>query len=416
MKLFHSDSIGVGLWWPISELLMMFLHNSRIPFKKLAVLLGLSVFIVSCDHRDPPRRIDNAFVNTINEYLKDEQLRYGCVEYGKKFKRNLRDNSGEYVKDPCKEGSDSDITGEAQEKELIRIRNRFIDRAILGINANYNDFVVALAERRSTGNFIADLIQITLGSVVGVIDDTKTLQILGVSLTGFTAARSSYDINFYQEQTTPVLISAMDTGRSNALNIIMQSKYDKEAKRDRNTIEYSLYAAINDIVDYYNAGTIVRGFVELNRNSTELARAAKIQVLNLRGVDAPFAEVPSKPVVDAARDVGTIQNLFRAEFEKHEIGSDEYKKVDDDFAMIINKLIEAGNNSFIQAWNSVKGLYPNSFEKYVQLKRCLGAAASGYPFKCADVKVESPEELVVYINQNVVGYYQEIFPNGYPSP
>ena len=376
----------------------MFLHNNRISLKKLAVLLGLSVFIVSCDHRDPPQRINNAFVNTINEYLKDEQLRYGCVEYGKKFKRNLRDASGEYVKDPC---TTENIIGEAQEKELIRIRNRFIDRAILGINANYNDFVISLAERRSTGNFIADLVQITLGSVVGVIDDTKTLQILGVSLTGFTAARSSYDINFYEQQTTPVLISAMDTGRSNVLNIIMQSKYDKEAKRDRNTLEYSLYAAINDIVDYYNAGTIVRGFVELNRNSTELARAAEIKVLDLRGVKAPFATAVTEQEARSIKNASDILESFEKAYTKaqDENNEEQLAKIDKDFSKIIDKLQE--DTSFKSKWeNFLSNIGENDYQKLIRFKLFLRRSLEPKDF-----------DLLKFIDAKII----EVYPEGYDS-
>ena len=345
---------------------------------------------MSCDHRDPPRDVHNGFVERINEYLKDEQIRYICVENGKWFKTKLRKESGEYIKEPSCEETTNIID---RDKELERIRNRFIDRAILGINANYNDFVVALAERRSTGNFIADLAQITLSSIIGVVDNTSTSQILGVSLSGFTAARASYDLNFYQEQATPVLIGAMDAGRSRILAIISQ-------KKKQSVYQYSLHAAINDIVDYYNAGTIIRAFVELNRDTAVQARNAEIRVLQSQGVDPPFSEVPTqeeKPTIDKAIEITDAFEKAYIEAIGDEV---KFNKINEDFTKIINELNK--NPAFSKEWEKLTGNHINDFEKFEDFKRFL----LGFP---NDYQIQKNSDLVLDIEKTII----EVYPQGY---
>jgi len=53
---------------------------------------------------------------------------------------------------------------------------------------------------------------------------------------------------------------------------------------------YSIGAAIGDIVDYYNAGTLVRRFTELQKDTAVKTRESEDNVIKLKGV--PVTQVP----------------------------------------------------------------------------------------------------------------------------
>jgi hypothetical protein len=128
------------------------------------------------------------------------------------------------------------------------------------IDAAYVDFINDLQAGRDRTNFVADVVELGTTAAVGITNGERPLQILGVALTAFRGGRRSADLNFYKEQTTPVLISKMDGNRAKVRATILT--------RERASVDdYPLGAAISDIVDYYNAGTLVRAFTELQKDT-----------------------------------------------------------------------------------------------------------------------------------------------------
>jgi len=158
-----------------------------------------------------------------------------------------------------------------------RARNETIDNVLPYIDASYADFVNDIARGRDRANFVADVIELGTSAAVGITKGERAIQILGIALTAFRGGRRSADLNFYKDQSTPILISKMDGNRAKVHAIILQREKD-----DVST--YTMGAAISDIVEYINAGTLVRAFTELQKDTAVNTRQAEDDLLVLKGV------------------------------------------------------------------------------------------------------------------------------------
>lgn len=243
---------------------------------QLYLMLSVVVFATGCPKYRPKVDFDrnaNTFVNKLNTFLATEQQRY----------INLMDRTP------------PDTAG------AMRVRNDAIERVLPYIDSAYMDFITDLQAGRDRDNFVADLVELGGAAAVGIVNGERPLQIIGVGLTAIRGGRRSADLNFYKEQTTPVLITKMDGNRARVRAVILTREKD-EVK------DYSFGAAVSDIVDYYNAGTLVRAFTELQKDTANQTKDAEDEVLLLKGVRLSRVATPEERQV-AVDARGVLTNL-----------------------------------------------------------------------------------------------------------
>ncbi len=158
-----------------------------------------------------------------------------------------------------------------------RIRNELIEDALPYIDGAYVDFITDIQAGRDRQNFMLDLVELGTAASVGITNGERSLQVIGVALTAFRGGRRSLDANFYKDQSTPILISKMDGNRAKVRATILNR--EKGSPED-----YPLGAAISDLVDYYNAGTLVRAFTQLQQDTAVITKQSEDDVLVLKGV------------------------------------------------------------------------------------------------------------------------------------
>jgi hypothetical protein len=217
----------------------------------------------------------DSFLGKLNDHIRDEQIRY----------RNAVNT-----------GTPNSL---AQAKV---IRNELIENVLPYVDQAYIDFITDIQAGRDRANFVADLIELGTSAAVGITNGERPLQILGIALTAFRGGRRSADLNFYKEQTTPVLITKMDGNRAKVRATILNREKDDVAT-------YPIGAAISDIVDYYNAGTLVRAFTELQKDTATQTRQAENKVLELKGVT--IAPEVSQEIRDTTVDAGKVLRNLR---------------------------------------------------------------------------------------------------------
>jgi hypothetical protein len=154
-------------------------------------------------------------------------------------------------------------TGEAQ-----RQRNDALELAIAIIDDNYTQFIQRLDTSRSTANFVADVIDLGATAAVGITKGERPNQILGIAVTAFRGGRAKAELNFYKEQTTPILITKMDGYRAEVLTQVLE-------KKSRPVTAYSMNEAVRDMVSYFNAGTLVRAFTQLSKDTAAQAKTSE---------------------------------------------------------------------------------------------------------------------------------------------
>jgi len=288
---------------------------------KMSVFLGLAIILIGCD-KNPNRSLNNGFVNELNTYLEEKQIKDFCL---------LNDRGFDPKTNKC---VDSPSTTKEDKLEAARkSRNNFVEKTTLIIDANYAEFINALAQGRSEGNFIADLIELSTSAVIGVVDNVDALQVLGVTLTAFRGARNSFDLNFYQQQTTPILINTMDDTRNRVYTIILQ-------KKERGIEQYSLNEAMKDIVNYYNSGTLVRAFAELSKKAALASVESEQKVLVVQGlVPRSLSSEPTRAEIKRASDITSKLATYLRGSDKKEI---------DNATKVVKKIFEklTNNNDF----------------------------------------------------------------------
>lgn len=235
----------------------------------IGFLLCTIAFATGCPKYRPKVDFNDkgSFVNKVNNHFADMQSKYFAA----------------LPKDPA---------------TAKTIRNELIEDSLPYIDGAYVDFITDIQRGRDRTNFVADVIELGTTAAVGITKGERPLQILGVALTAFRGGRRSADLNFYKDQSTPILISKMDGNRAKVRATILT--------REKSSVEdYPMGAAISDIVDYYNAGTLVRAFTELSKDTAVQTKQSEDKVLELKGVQI------TPEATQAQRDVSVLaQNIL----------------------------------------------------------------------------------------------------------
>jgi hypothetical protein len=243
---------------------------------QLCAFLCLIVFLTGCPN-EPSKDLNNknSFAKSINTYLARAQGRY-------------------------------EETVKTDPNEAKRIRDDAIEDALAVIDSNYTDYISKLSMRRSTIDFVADVIELGAGAATGISKGERPNQILGISLTAFRGVRRSSELNFYKEQTVPILIAKMDDNRAQAHAVLLEKKL-------RQVSQYSFKEAIGDVVTYYNAGTLVRAFTQLSRDTAAQASLSEKRVLQLQNISSNDVIEMTPDTTSASIMIGKYRhNYFKA--------------------------------------------------------------------------------------------------------
>lgn len=271
---------------------------------QLWILLGVALFATGCPKYRPQVDFNNeaSFRSKINAHLANEQKRYQCYRDGMNYQENNDVIS-------CT-GTVSD--GEAKARI---IRNELLSDALSYIDDAYGDFKNGLAAGRDRTNFVADLVELGTSAAIGITNGERPLQILGIALTAFRGGRKSADANFYKDQSTPILISKMDGNRARVRALI-------EERKKKDTVSYAIGDAISDIVEYYNAGTLVEAFVKLSEDTAVQTKQAEAELTELKR-RAGVLLAPTEDEIRISRENSTALDALAEAYD------DAASKVDD---------------------------------------------------------------------------------------
>jgi hypothetical protein len=202
-------------------------------------------------------------------------------------------------------------------------RDELIHDALAHIDGAYGEFVTDLTAGRDKINFFADVVELGTSAAVGIASGERALQILGVALTGFRGTRRSADLNFYKDQSTPILINKMDDNRAKAHAAIL-------ARKKEGVDTYPIKEAITDIVAYYNAGTLVRAFTELQKDTAAQAKKSEDTLQVLKGVTiTPEATVESRNLSVASHTIllNLLADLKDADAQKKTAATGKIQRI-----------------------------------------------------------------------------------------
>jgi hypothetical protein len=135
-------------------------------------------------------------------------------------------------------------------KYTVEQRNGIIEDLIFLVDVNYYQFESELYVGRLSFDTATDIGIIGLGAAGTLVDSTGTQAILSAISGGIGGARVSINKNFFHEQSANALISTMRATRKSKLNFIRSAE-------SLSLSDYPMTRALSDIIEYYNAGTII---------------------------------------------------------------------------------------------------------------------------------------------------------------
>lgn len=173
------------------------------------------------------------------------------------------------------------IAGPSTPDQKMSRRNEIITTKIALIDLNYNQFLACFSFNKQTIDTAADLSQLGINLATTIIDSSGPQSVLGAASAGIVGTRLSIDKNFFYEKTVPVLISAMNAQRKEALIPILEGlKLTAE--------EYSLSQALSDTDTYYFAGTFVGALQTLQKDSGKKEAVAEEQLYLIRKIEGSY--------------------------------------------------------------------------------------------------------------------------------
>ncbi len=259
---------------------------------QISLLLCIVAFATGCP-LEPSKNFNrkDSLVNSVNDRLKAYQTDYNT----------------NVTKDPV---------------EAQRQRNDALELSIAIIDDNYTDYIRTLDSRKAKIDFVADVIDLGTSAAVGITKGERPNQILGIALTAFRGGRNKAELEFYKQQTTPILISKMDGNRADVLGEILQ-------KKAKPVSAYSMNEAIRDIVGYYNSGTLIRAFTKLSTDTAAQTKKSEDDLVILKrnaGVLGAPSEAEMKASAANAKSIRDIAGAYKTEKDKI---SDADKKIDE---------------------------------------------------------------------------------------
>jgi hypothetical protein len=137
------------------------------------------------------------------------------------------------------------------------IRNEIITRRMYAIDVQYTQYENALTREGQEIGFGALTAATGLSTAATLVAVNATKTILSAAATGVLATKGHYESEILIAQTIRTIQKQMRSSRNGiAANI--------SAKMAQNAADYPLWAALSDVEDYYNAGTLTTGVIDVS--------------------------------------------------------------------------------------------------------------------------------------------------------
>jgi len=155
--------------------------------------------------------------------------------------------------------------------EIATKRNNIVTARIYAIDVNYHKFIRDLTAQQNVGAVGADWIALGLAGAGATTGSAQTKAVLAAISGGVTGARAAVSKDVFYSNTLPTVITQMDAQRKTILAQIYTGL-------QKSPIEYTLYQALADLENYYNAGTLNGALVGLATSAGASSEAGDKQI------------------------------------------------------------------------------------------------------------------------------------------
>jgi len=186
-------------------------------------------------------------------------------------------------------------------------RNKAISQALTLIDLRYSEFVNNAGLQQRIKDMTIDFVELSLNlaGTAGGSAATKTL--LAAISAGVSGSNIAFDKNFIYESAVPALIMQMNADRTEKYRQIL-SGMNNEIVEGPNG--YSWPQAVHDLIEYYNAGTLLNAIntIKKNAGNKQVKEEERIEGI-LMPKKASLDDVVTKKSLSLNLNKITIENL-----------------------------------------------------------------------------------------------------------
>lgn len=156
---------------------------------------------------------------------------------------------------------------DAERQAKAARRNQILQELIGLIDANYANFESSYYGSDATVNFYGDVANLGLTGVSSITGTAHLKAVLSAVATGTTGIKTSYEKNFFDQQTRAAVVQKMRAERATQLALIQDQNHMKAPVACGSTgcpsvggsqvTPYSLETGLSDVDAYYQKGTII---------------------------------------------------------------------------------------------------------------------------------------------------------------
>jgi hypothetical protein len=162
-------------------------------------------------------------------------------------------------------------------------RNELVYRLIFIADYRFFRFEGDLMAGRAAGDTIIDMAVLGLSAAGALTTPGQATRILAAISGGLIGSRAAIQKNFFQNQTTAVLLDRMRALRQERFNEIV-------ANLQLSPEKYPVELAIVEIFDYYNRGTMLGALQDISKNTA------------IKQIEAEGGDVTPPPVTPPVKD------------------------------------------------------------------------------------------------------------------
>lgn len=265
------------------------------------------------------------------------------------IEKNLNNINDTYVDEATKQETKIIITKGTRDSR--------INSAFILIDLRYQEFVNNSGLQHRAKTLASEFTQLSLNLAGTAVGGAGLKTLLAALSAGISGTNLAFEKTFIYESTVPALIMQMNADRSVLRNQILK-------RMQQNISDYPWEAAVLDLIEYYNAGTLQNAISSIKKNAGSTQKI----------MDEELKEIKKIRQIPTDVDITTTEELTRIILNKfNDIKNEE------DLKTIINTLDPLSQK--LSHFPSCSKLSSESSSEKNQLKRailrCIGDTGSG---------------------------------------
>jgi len=170
------------------------------------------------------------------------------------------------------------VTQEEKKRSITKeTRDGRINSAFILIDLRYQEFVNESGFEHRSKAMASEFIQLSLNLAGTAVGGAGLKTLLAALSAGISGTSLAFDKNFIYESTVPALVMQMNADRS-----VIRSQTLKRMEQD--VSDYPWEAAVHDLIDYYNAGTLQNAINSIKKNAGAIEKQMEAEIVIIKNI------------------------------------------------------------------------------------------------------------------------------------